>query len=142
MRGRRRGLWTYILDFGSASLDRVNGHSVEANGGHWNVGATTDTWVRSELFLRDRTVRRSIKRFHVAGRAATSYEIPSTLESYFAGHFVVTWTLRNVRYFASAHAFANRNRVLAMAAALIRLQRACGTRHQTRGSCRSVLTMK
>jgi hypothetical protein len=117
--------WTYLLDFQSPSISTLAHRKLVANGGHWNVAATTDAWLEGQLYLADTRVQQSKRRLDLDGVVTTRYLIPADLESYFSGHVVLRWGWRGVRYFVSMHAFGNEDRAQAMAHALIALQTRC-----------------
>jgi hypothetical protein len=136
---------SYVLDFNSPSLQRIFGRPVDANGGHWVVEAGTDPALSNHwggyIPRGEWRGRIALRRTTLAGVPVRIYTLAEkNLELYFAGHVAVVWRHAGVVNAVSMHGHANRPRTLAMARALIRLQRACDGRPAGAAPCSLVLT--
>jgi hypothetical protein len=123
------------LDLGSSSLDAINGHHVETNGGHWTIWVATSRPDRERLadalhavgYGGDEPSRcrfLELERERVEACQVPPYEKGG---GYYGGHIAYAWQRGGVVYHVTIHGYANEPRLRLMMAALIGQERDAAT---------------
>ena len=119
------GAWDDSLDVQmSTALNSINGHEVDANGGHWTLGVGTTPGAHKgmadELHAAGAKAPSKCRFLELEGQRVEACQVPPYPEGgYYGGHIAYAWRRGDVVYHVTLHGYANEPRLRLMMAALI-----------------------